>query len=243
MKDAFKRVIQKSLNKVGFRLSRNLDFQDPICPPNLLELAVELEKLKDPHNFYYFQVKDGVNLFDSFVPLIGKYRINGCRIELIKNFERSNYYALSEGPTVERESLPSHESLGEKVELYNFIRTHLQSPQRRLTSRESLGLNQSTAGEVPVCFFTAIGAFHETIESIVNELRLDHVSLLHVDTEDSNDSIICSALDSGLYLKVIHYRSIGLSPERRHHLKMRLLDGGYRFVDYGTDTVCLRAIK
>ncbi|MCI5117039.1 MAG: hypothetical protein D3913_03595 [Candidatus Electrothrix sp. LOE1_4_5] len=64
--------------------------------------------------------------------------------------------------------------------------------------------------------------------------------MLYKDTEGSDEKIIKNAFQAGLYPPIIHYEWTEMSIERRYLLKMKLLDNGYRFIDVGADTVCVR---
>jgi hypothetical protein len=80
----------------------------------------------------------------------------------------------------------------------------------------------------------------ETFEFFIDALPVQKISMLFIDTEGSDDEIIGSAFRAGIYPPIIHYEWTEMSIERRYLLKMKLLDNGYRFIDVGADTVCMR---
>ncbi len=80
----------------------------------------------------------------------------------------------------------------------------------------------------------------ETFESFIDALPVQKISMLFIDTEGSDDKIIGRAFQAGIYPSIIHYEWTEMSIERRYLLKVKLLDNGYRFIDVGADTVCVR---
>jgi len=80
----------------------------------------------------------------------------------------------------------------------------------------------------------------QTFESFLADLPVGEISMLYVDTEGSDDKIIVSVFAAGLFPPLINYEWTEMPLKRRYDLKMKLLDHGYRFIDVGDDTVCLR---
>ena len=79
-----------------------------------------------------------------------------------------------------------------------------------------------------------------TFENFMGTLPVDHIGLLYVDTEGSDDRILDAAFRAGVFPDVINYEWTEMPLRRRCALKLGLLNRGYRFVDVGADTVCLR---
>jgi hypothetical protein len=80
----------------------------------------------------------------------------------------------------------------------------------------------------------------QTLKSLYDELNYECLHLLYVDTEGSDDEIIYQALDSKLHPLIINYEWTEMDLSRNYQLKMRLLDEGYRFINVGADTICVR---
>jgi len=78
------------------------------------------------------------------------------------------------------------------------------------------------------------------VDSLLARLPDRHVSILCVSAEGSDDKIIDAAFRAGVFPPIINYEWTEMPVERRCELKLKLLDHGYRFVDIGSDTVCLR---
>ena len=77
-------------------------------------------------------------------------------------------------------------------------------------------------------------------ESFAESLPTRDLALLFVDTEGKDDIVVLSALAAGIRPAIIQYEWSEMPIERRASLKQKLLETGYRFLDVGADTVCLR---
>lgn len=65
-------------------------------------------------------------------------------------------------------------------------------------------------------------------------------ALLSLGVADNNHALVGAAFDAGLRPPIINLERGAMSPAQTHSLKLRLLDNGYRFIDVGADSVCLR---
>jgi FkbM family methyltransferase len=199
---------------------------DPVAPFNALELALQLQILKDGQNFYFVQIgaNDGV-LADSLNPLIRKYRLRGCLVEPMKDVFRELINNYSDQPQLDFRAVMIGEADG-TGEIYRFKRD----------------------APVPADFFHGLARADkdymqctmQTFDTFMSTLPSNTISMLYVDTEGSDDKIIEAAFGAGIFPSIINYEWTEMSADKRFLLKMRLLDNGYRFIDIGADTVCLR---
>jgi hypothetical protein len=236
-----KKFAQTLLRLFGLRLSR-IDIPEPVAPFDLLDVVIQVRLRIEGTSFYFLQIgaNDGI-LADSFTLLIRRYGLQGCFVEPIKNSYDILLANYSDQPHLEFKNV-SIEDLCSHVESYEFKRP---VPDPNLYSR----LLRSDLNNIQ----TRTGRFgnHECIDveevekttfsSLLSSINSSSISLLYIDSESSNDKIVYNAFSSGLYPPIIHYEWTEISPKRRHHLKMTLLDNGYRFINVGAHTICLRS--
>jgi FkbM family methyltransferase len=211
-------------------------------PFDVLELALLKVLSYEKQDFYFVQVgaNDGV-MNDSLKPLVRKYGLRGCLVEPIPdvfNMLKHNYRDQpqldfrnvmigerdGDAPTqpFKRDAPVPHEFFhGLARQDANYIRTRAKSK----------GLENYT--ETVHCRMV-------TFESLMADLPVRHVSMLYVDTGASDDKIVDAAFGADVFPPIINYEWTEMPLERRCALKMRLLEHGYRFIDVGADTVCLR---
>jgi FkbM family methyltransferase len=234
--------LQKILSHFGLRVSRIPVYVDPVAPFNALELALQLQILKEGEKFYFVQVgaNDGV-LADSLNPLIRKYRLRGCLVEPMKDVFHELIDNYSDQPQLDFRAVMIGEADGTGV-IYRFKRDApvpadfyhgLARTDRDYIKRRAVSVGLSGMYESVQCTMQTFNTFMATLPS-------NNISMLYVDTEGSDDKIIESAFGAGIFPPIINYEWTEMSAEKRFLLKMRLLDNGYRFIDIGADTVCLR---
>lgn len=238
-----KNILQKLLSLVGLRLVRVQSYIDPVAPFDALELAVQLHLLKDAEAFYFVQIgaNDGV-LADSLNPLIRKYGLRGCLVEPMNDVFAELVENYADQPQLDFRAVMIGKTDG-IGEIYRFKRDAAvpadffhglaRTDKNYIRQRaESVGLHES---------YESVECSMQTFRTFLATLPTSKISMLYIDTEGSDDQVIEAAFEAGVFPAIINYEWSEMSPERRYLLKMRLLDNGYRFIDIGADTVCLRS--
>lgn len=234
-------TLQKVLALFGVRLARLPKCIELVMPFDVFELVL-LKALREMDEFYFVQIgaNDGV-MHDSLNPLIRKYGLRGCLVEPMadvfevlqrnyrdqpqldfRNVMIGDHDGVAEIHRFKRDAPVPHEFF------HGLARQDADYIRKRAKSE---GLEQHT--ETVKCTMVAF-------ESFMADLPVRNISMLYVDTEGSDDKIIEAAFRAGVFPPIINYEWSEMPLERRCALKMRLLDHGYRFIDVGSDTVCLR---
>jgi len=237
-----KKILQNILARFGLRLVRVQPYVDPVAPFDALELAVQTRLLKEQNAFYFVQIgaNDGV-LADSLNPLIRKYGLRGCLVEPMRDVFSDLVKNYADQPQLDFRSVMIGNTDG-VGKIYRFkrdapvpaeffhglARTDSNYIQQRA---ESVGLHDS---------YESVECSMQTFRTFLTTLPTSNISMLYIDTEGSDDQVIEAAFEAGVFPAIINYEWSEMSAERRYLLKMRLLDNGYRFIDIGADTVCLR---
>ena len=237
-----KKIAQIFLSFFGVRLVRISHYVEPVAPFDVLELAVRVQLVEKEDDFYFIQIgaNDGV-LADTLNPLIKKYQLRGCLVEPMKdtfNDLKRNYSDQTQ-LDFRQVMIGTKNGIGE---LHRFKRNApvpanyyhglaRQDANYIYTRAKAEGLEQHI--ETLECNM-------QTFKSLLDSLPTQEISMLYIDTEGNDDVIIDSAFQAGIYPPVINYEWTEMSLERRYLLKMKLLDHGYRFIDVGADTVCVR---
>jgi len=238
-----KQLLQKLLSRVGLRLVRARSFVDPIAPFDALELAVRAELSRAGESFYFMKVgaNDGM-LAGSLNLLIRKYGLRGCLVgpdhaalsaleDQLSDQPRLDFRAVGIGELGGKGPLrsPNAAGVGVGAGFFDPLPGVDREPVLAKAASSPAGQQENgPRGEV------------RSFTELMATLPADRISLLYVDTDGSDDQIIEAALEASVFPDIIHYGWTEMSAERRFLLKMRLLDNGYRFIDVGADTVCLR---
>jgi FkbM family methyltransferase len=233
-------IIQTLLKRFGLRLSR-IQPTDPVAPFDVLDIVIQAQLKKEGQHFYFLQIgaNDGV-LADSLNPLIRKYGLRGCLVEPMNDFYQEAILNYSDQPQIEFRNSMISDSNG-YGEIHRFKRNAPVPIFFHGLAREDLEyIRKRAISEGVENYIETIKVKKQTIPSLLQSLEKTSISLLHVDTEGSDDKIIYYSFSCGLYPPVIQYEWTEMPPSRRHQLKMTLLEHGYRFIDVGADTICLR---
>ena len=242
MKVLVKAIVQKIFFYFGIRLTRIPRFVDPVAPFDALELAVQFQLIKEKETFYFVQIgaNDGV-LADSLNPLIRKYGLHGCLVEPMKDVFRDLKNNYSDQPQLDFRAvmIGSSDDTGEIYRFKrdapvpaNFFHGLARADKNYIQKRaEAVGLPD---------MYERLECVMQTFSTFMLTLPVRKISMLYIDTEGSGDQIIEAAFESGIFPAIINYEWSEMSTERRFLLKMKLLDNGYRFIDIGADTVCIR---
>lgn len=237
-----KQALQTLLSRFGLRLVRVGSFLDPIAPFDALELAVQVELSREPESFYFLKIGAGSGVLSSSLnSLIRKHGLRGCLVEANRavlsglaqqlsdqcqlDFRIAMIGKLQSDGGVARVGSVITRDVGFFDALPGVGRGHVQASAE---AAPEAALRHGLGNEV------------QTFVALMATLPADRISLLHVDTDGSDDLIIEAAFEASIFPNIINYGWTEMSAERRFLLKMRLLDNGYRFIDIGADTVCLR---
>ncbi len=79
-----------------------------------------------------------------------------------------------------------------------------------------------------------------SMAGMIANLPAKPISLLSLRAFSHNKSLVGAAFDADLYPPIINLERTEMNSETIHSLKITLLDNGYRFIDVGVDTICLR---
>ena len=223
-------------------LKKITKFIDPVSPFNLIEFVVRSELYNKSKDFNFIQIgaNDGI-MHDNLNNIIRTYELNGCLVEPMPDvFEKLiiNYQdqiqlkfmncMITDEPGEHTISRFRPDAPVPQEFYHGLARSDHDYIMRRA---KQIGLEE---------FVETIQCTSITFEELINELPSRDISLLYIDTEGSDDRIIYSAFKSHIFPKIINYEWTEMSIERRHALKLKLLDHGYRFIDVGADTVCIR---
>lgn len=236
-------AIQAALSHIGVRLQRIPECVDPVLPFDVLRLAIIAERARvGPEDFYFIQVgaHDGI-LYDNLNPLIREFGLPGCLIEPLPDvFERLRATYADQPDLSFRNSMIGDDQSSGVIHRFkpdakvpdDFFHGLARQDADYIRQRaEWAGLKDSVE---------AVRCKVENFPTILRSLGRSSISLLYVDTEGSDDKIVMQALETGLRPPIIQYEWSEMTPRRRCDLKTLLARSGYRFIDVGADTVCLR---
>jgi FkbM family methyltransferase len=239
------RAVQRVLSSAGLRLSRVPPCVEPVMPFDVLELALLKAISDEKQDFYFVQVGANDGLMNgSLNPLIRKYGLRGCLVEpmpAVFNMLKHNY---RDQPQLDFRNVmigerdgdaPIHRLKRDDPVPYEFFHGLARQDTDYSHKRaKSAGLEN---------YIDTVHCRMVTFESLMADLPVCHVSMLYVGTEGTDDQIVDAAFGADVFPPIINYECTEMPLERRCNLKMRLLDHGYRFIDVGADTVCLRVEK
>lgn len=237
-----KQALQYLLSRVGLKLVRVRPFVDPIAPIDALELAVRAELFRAGESFYFVKIgaSDGA-LVGSLNLLIRRYGLRGCLIAPDQPSLSRLASQLSDQSQLDFRRVvigkPHAEGL---VPLIRPVVARGPGFFDALPGVDRVHVQASAEAAPEAALRHGLGNEVQTFVALMATLPADRISLLHVDTDGSDDLIIEAAFEASIFPNIINYGWTEMSAERRFLLKMRLLDNGYRFIDIGADTVCMR---
>lgn len=238
-----KKITQKLLLYFGLRLAKIPEYIDPIAPFDLLEMAIRPLLLERKEEFYFVQIgaNDGI-LCDSLNPLIRKYRLRGCLVEPMKDVFSDLKRNYSDQFQLDFRELMIGNTNGTGM-IYRFKRDAPVPANfyHGLARQDPNYIHRRAKAEELENYIESVECRMEKFDTFMSGLPVKHISLLYIDTEGSDDKIIEAAFQAGVFPEIINYEWTEMSAERRYLLKMMLLDHGYRFIDVGADTVCVRS--
>jgi len=234
MKSLFKGL----LRHLGLDLVRYAP--DTLSPPQLLQLAVELEASK-VDRFFFIQVgaNDG-RRDDPVHELIKSHGLHGLLVEPLPYFFEAlqRHYADCAGLAFEQVAIARDAS---ETTIYHLPHTGdtpdwahgLASMDRGRLEAELAKHQWDSAIEsttVPAMTFGALREKH----------GIKDLNLLLIDTEGYDYEILSMAMESGLRPRIIQYEFLHLSPDDRIRAKRLLIASGYGVIDLEIDTLAIR---
>ena len=233
---------QRLLGKIGLQVVRKPACVEPVMPFDILELAIVKLLSEKGDTFYFVQIgaNDGV-MNDFLNNLIRKYSLRGCLVEPMPDVYEDLKHNYRDQKQLEFRNVMIGEHTGTS-EIYRFARNAPVPHEffHGLARSDKQYIDQRAKSEGLEAFTETVMCKMVTFESFMGTLPVDHIGLLYVDTEGSDDRILDAAFRAGVFPDVINYEWTEMPLDRRCALKLSLLDHGYRFVDVGADTVCLR---
>lgn len=237
-----KDAIQSALKPFNVKLARIPRHVLPVVPFDVFEYVLfkTLQDAGDAFRFIQVGANDGV-LNDNLAPLIRKYRMRGCLVEPMADvFQRlkANY---GDQPQLDfRQCM-----IGSGSESGTIYRFKPDAPVpaaffHGLARQDSSYIVKRAENEGLSQYVEKVECPMRTFAELYGELAYDRLDLLYVDTEGSDDAIVYQALEAGLRPAIINFEWTEMPLERNYRLKMKLLDEGYRFIDVGADTICVR---
>lgn len=233
-------TVQRALSFFGVRMARVPRCVEPNMPFDVFELAL-LKVIADKgEEFYFVQIvtKDGV-MGNSLNPLICHYRLRGCLVEPMQDAFDTLKQKYGDQPQLDFRNVMIGDRDG-VTEIHRLRRDaavfHESFPGRERQDDESVQKQAKSEGLAT----ETVRCRMQTFKSFFADLPVQHISMLYVGAEGIDDKIISSAFATGVFPPLINYEWTEMPVERRCDLKMKLLDHGYRFIDVGADTVCLR---
>lgn len=195
-----------------------------------LELAVARELLRD-QNFFFLQIGafDGVSN-DPISPLVNAYKISGIVVEPQKSaFEklRKNYQEHEQITVV-------NAAISDKNEMKNFYTSINKSIQTASFDRRHLRKHRVPENDI-VCYNIQC----TTIESLLNEHKVHHCSLIQIDAEGYDYEIIKSLDFNKIKPSILHFEHRHLSDKDLNECIHLLASHGYEFVAKRRDILAI----
>jgi FkbM family methyltransferase len=230
-----RQTLKSLLQRTGFDVVRHVpEFTRPFpVLPHLVQAEIGTGK-----PFYFVQIgaNDGV-LDDPLHDLIIKHRLPGLLVEPLPDlFGRlqANYAGVD---CLTYDNVAIHTEL-ERIRIFRVKEDAsvskywhgLASFSKAHLLKEGVHTNDIIAVDVPATSMRKLFAKH----------RIDRLSLLQIDTEGYDATVLFDVLSTGVYPSIINYEQYHLPPSMRAQCKQRLWQCGYRFIDVGRDTLALR---
>lgn len=225
MRAFVKKAVQKGLGSLGLRLGRIAACVEPIMPFDVLELAIEsaLRRL-GPDVFYFIHVRANDGILNDFLnPLIRRLELRGCIIEPLPDSK------------IPRENSAVWPQLEFRIVMF------VDSDERSIISRNGIDALERAAESRLADEIEPGSGLGDTITTLLGSIGRPHVALFYIDTEGSEDAVIQSAFAAGMQPTIIQYEWTEMPLKRRCALKQILLAQGYRFIDVGSATLCVRS--
>lgn len=211
-------------------------------PFDVFELVLFRELDKFGSDFYFLQVgaNDGV-MNDSLNPLIRRYGLKGCLVEPLPDIFSELVKNYHDQPQLTFLNCMIGASDGNAI-IHRFKRDAPVPAEfyHGLAREDGAYIRSRAEANGLLDYIEATSCRVYSFKSVISELPVKQISMLYIDTEGSDDKIIEAAFKEGVFPSIIQYEWTELPANRRYALKMLLLDHGYRFIDIGADTVCLR---
>ena len=237
-----KTIIQSILSKFGIKVVRIPYHVMPTMPFELFEYVVAKTCYEVGLAFRFIRIgANDIPVFDNFEALVRKYNITGCFVEATSDvLERlkSRYQDQTQLTFIKTFIGPA-----ESTEEINKLQ-----PNPRDSNDFSQGLGCKESENIKKCatdknFADQFGVCSRDVRSLnelYEELKYQDLHLLYIDGNGSDDFIVYQALDAKIYPAIINYDWTKMDLARNYQLKMRLLDEGYRFLDVGCKSICVR---
>jgi FkbM family methyltransferase len=225
------------LRRLGYDVIRYEEkFEHPF---DLLDLVLR-DYLSKNEDFYFVQIgaSNGIR-GDQLYPLICQFHLKGLLVEpLPDQFEelKQNY---ADHPQLVFENCAIAEENGHRS-MFRFVRNAaVPDWAYGLASFDRTHLTKFKDVEHLGKYVEEIQVPTMTYARLIDKHGIDHISLLHVDTEGYDFEILKMALEEDIYPEIINFEHEHLSAKDNLECKQRLLKNNYLFVKYGRDILAI----
>lgn len=241
MSNFIKTIVQKLLGIFGMRIARKEIYPELSFPFEILDFVIH-KYLSEKNDLFFVQIgaNDGV-MSDKLNKFIRKYKLKGILVEpmpdvyqtLLLNY-KDQQQLMFENCAIGREN--------KSVQIYRF------KPGSKVPNEFYHGLSRLDGNYIREraqreglsdCIEELVVPMW-TFEKLIQKHEIKEITLLYVDTEGYDKIVIESCFDAGKYPLIINYEWTEMSDKDNYELKMILLDNGYKFIDIGADTLCLK---
>ena len=238
----FKLLVQNSLGILNLKLVRIPSYVMPEIPFDLFECVLIKVLLETRSSFRFIQVRaNDSRVDDEFSSLIRRYKMTGCLVEyspyvfeqLRLNYSDQPQITVSKIVLNTKKSTTENKKFKSKksaiADFFQRIVLRFSSSNLRLDSP----INNLKKIENNECIT-------HNLNKIYEDLNYDNLHLLYLKSNNYNDELIYQVLNEKLYPLIINYEWTEMDSRQNYQLKMRLLDEGYRFINVGSETLCVR---
>ena len=236
-----KTIVQKLLGIFGMRIARKEIYPELNFPFEILDFVIH-KYLSEKNDLFFVQIgaNDGV-MSDKLSKFIRKYKLKGILVEPMSDV----YQTLLLNYKDQQQLMFENCSIGKEnknAQIYGF------KPDSDVPNEFYHGLSKLDGSYMEEraqkeglsdCVEELVVPMW-TFEKLIQRHEIKEITLLYIDTEGYNKIAIESCFDSGKYPLIINYEWTEMSDKDNYELKMLLLDNGYKFIDIGADTLCLR---
>lgn len=236
-----KMFIQNFLGMFNVKLVKVPTYVMPQIPFDLFEHVLLKVLHETGPSFKFIQVGANDSLMeDKFSLLIRKYKITGCLVEHIPDLYDRLKLNYSDQPqiTLSNVIFSTNKSTRKNTRL-NLKKMFTDFFYRTVHRVLSSNLSQDTKINYSEKIEDVECKVH-TLKKLYEDLNYDNLHLLYLKSKIDSDEFIYQALDANLYPVIINYECTEMNSAQNYKLKMRLLDEGYRFIDVGAETLCVR---
>lgn len=231
-------------SRIGYKIVKTPSLEMPVMPFDVFEHVLTKTLLEKGDSFRFIQIGTDMGILnDKFAQLISNYKTIGCIVESDPIvFEQLKIKYKDQSFLVLHHTYKNNVNTSKGLGSFNSSVKGCVDLFQRLSRQVSVKIRRREKKTDISNHITDAYRLIPTIKCLYDELDYQDLHLIYINAKGNEDAVVYDTFNSQVYPEIIKYKWTDMDILQNYQLKMRLLDKGYRFIDVGSNTICVKQL-